>query len=399
MNRSPDEIRFRSWLAERAPRSTPPGLLARSVAELDRDPRQRRRWGWSVPSSLAFVPALAGLVGVAVVGVAAGYLFLRPAAVVGPAATGSSGTTVIVSPGDSATDLPTESATAVPTESATAEPSESATASATATPIATVTPRATAAATPVATATPPGPPGSLTFRLILTSLPPGTESITLFTEWEMISPSPDGHAPDRVHGTYYVCGGGGNPEPCAAPGSYEQILSGFEPGRNVYYSLQINLTAPDYPILAGTGQRAADGSVVEVTYPAAATTPPPSPGRVSCVGDLLSGHRDVWGTVSVYEPSEFRATEDMCITAVTWSQRMTTPTAGTATLTVDGRAVHSIDLAQWDSIGTPGGGSGERRVMFSTAIGVADGQTLRLVYSGCSDCVGNLGLYFQGVVP
>jgi hypothetical protein len=95
----------------------------------------------------------------------------------------------------------------------------------------------------------------------------------------------------------------------------------------------------------------------------------------------------------------FTAGEDMCLTQFILSYLDSYPTAGTMTLVVDGTAVWSLDFAQWGSTGSEAGGSGERSLMLATPIGVAGGQTLALVFSGCPECLDNVGISFGGVAP
>jgi len=69
------------------------------------------------------------------------------------------------------------------------------------------------------------------------------------------------------------------------------------------------------------------------------------------------------------------------------------------TLYLNGAATWSLDLAQWGSTGSESAGSGERSLMLTTPIGVATGQTLALGFSGCPECLDNVGIYFSGVSP
>jgi hypothetical protein len=115
MNRHPNDARFRDWLTKRAPRSAPPGILVRSMAELERDPRQLRGgWGWPAWRSLAFVPAVVAVIVVAVV-TATAIGSLRQGEL--PLADVTASPTA--SPSESPTAMPTPTTSPNPTESPT----------------------------------------------------------------------------------------------------------------------------------------------------------------------------------------------------------------------------------------------------------------------------------------
>ena len=146
-------------------------------------------------------------------------------------------------------------------------------------------------------------------------------------------------------------------------------------------------------------------SPVETATPAArptATTARPaspspsgsaSPVTVSCGGSFPITLGGYLGN----RYGDFRATANMCVTELTLINDAPFG-AGTATVTLDGNVVYSIDIDHWDTIGVPGAGSGERLVVLSTPIGVARGHALSLDYSGCSDC-GRLTVWFGGNTP
>jgi hypothetical protein len=66
MTEQPDP-RFHAWLVDEAPRRAPDVLISRSLAILERDPRQISR-GWLTARRLAFLPAAAAVVVVAILG-------------------------------------------------------------------------------------------------------------------------------------------------------------------------------------------------------------------------------------------------------------------------------------------------------------------------------------------
>jgi hypothetical protein len=129
VNRSPNDARFRDWLTGRAPRSAPPGILARSLAELERDPRQLPgRWGWSAWRSLAVVPAVVAVIVVAAVTATAIGSLRQPAAV------GDSTTLPTASPKESPTAMSTPTESPTPSVSPTSSPTQAAAASHSASP-------------------------------------------------------------------------------------------------------------------------------------------------------------------------------------------------------------------------------------------------------------------------
>jgi hypothetical protein len=121
---------------------------------------------------------------------------------------------------------------------------------------------------------------------------------------------------------------------------------------------------------------------------ASPTSTPTSPVLVACTGDLETG---VGGSLGASQ-STYVATRDMCITTLNLYE--TTAGTGLAMLKLDGATVFSIDLDNFDNIGEPGGGSGERSVRLGRVIGVAEGQTVSLDFSGCATC-GGLSVYFE----
>ena len=166
------------------------------------------------------------------------------------------------------------------------------------TPSPTVEPTSTARATPTPivfpsaypspTPTTVGPAGTLTFRLTLQSLPPGTErsgsssGSPMTCRWSLRRRMPQ--APD---GTDYTLCGRATTEPCSARRTYEQAFSGFEPNGLIYYDLAASAASGGMWHLA-TAQLPASGYLVTATYPA----PDPTGPRGSCVGDLPNHPRN-----------------------------------------------------------------------------------------------------------
>lgn len=68
MSENPSDPRFKAWVLEHAPRSAPAGLVARAMAALETEPRRTSRVRWSALGGLAFVPAAAAVVAVALLG-------------------------------------------------------------------------------------------------------------------------------------------------------------------------------------------------------------------------------------------------------------------------------------------------------------------------------------------
>jgi hypothetical protein len=386
MNRNPDDTRFHAWLAERAPRSAPDGLLARATAALDGDRRPQGRWGWPLSRSVMIVPAFATVVVVALVAVLVlNGLPHTPQ----PVAEGSA------SPTGTASASPSPSPPS-PTASASLSPTDTPVP----TPVETPGPTPIMFPSPAATTTPVivGPAGTLTFRLVLQSLPAGTQSITL----DLAPPREEGFGPltppPGGFPTFTMCGGGTNPTPCTAPATYEQLFSGFAPNTWVGYAFTIELggTNPAGDTVS-IGQRRANGSLVAVTYPVPDLTGPWG----SCAGDLLHHARIDFSLRDYTGSGSYTAPADLCIWRVVWEPGNSTPGAGTATLTRDGEPVYSIDLAHFgDDIGTFGGpSSGDLSVVLSYPIPVARGQVLDLAFSGCPSCAGNLGVAIEAAAP
>jgi hypothetical protein len=114
-------------------------------------------------------------------------------------------------------------------------------------------------------------------------------------------------------------------------------------------------------------------------------SPSQSTTLVSCRGDLETG---IFGTLNASQPT-YTAVGDMCITAFRLYE--TTSGSGVATVKLGGATVYSVDLDNFDSIGEPGGGSGERYdSLGGRVIGVGSGQELVLDFSACVNCGGLL---------
>jgi hypothetical protein len=173
---------------------------------------------------------------------------------------------------------------------------------------------------------------------------------------------------------------------------YQQTFSGFEPGYLNYYSFYSHTTTPGEGVLIKQGQRAADGGVVEARYPV--PVPTASPGGVFCG----SPHDGIGALLVVGEV--YPADQDLCLTGVTWTTNVGPPASGTGMISVDGSPILTVDFARWLFIGTDGGGSGERYVLFDPPIGVARGQSLSLSVIDCPDCVDRgLAVYLNISLP
>ena len=395
MNRNPNEPRFHAWLATRVPHASPPDLLDRTLAELGRDPRQAGPWGWPTLRASTLVPALATVVVVTVVvALVLNLLPDRPLPVAVTSASPSASASAETSA--EASGLATWDATPSGWASAAASPPALVSPTLTPSPTPTVRPTPTPIVFPAPQPTPPpqivGAPGTLTFRLVLASLPAGTSSILLALApprdmWMDLTP------PMQGTGDYPICGGTSE-TPCTAT-TYEMAISGFEVNAWIGYDYVIETDANTTSYLLGKGMRRANGSLVVVSYP----VPDPAVAWDTCAWDVQH-HQQVSGQIRDYTGAgAYVATDNMCVWFVVWEPNNGTGTAGTASLTRDGQPVYSIDLARWSDLGPwYGASSGYVLVVLPAPIPVARGQTLDLVFTGCPQCAGELGLSFRAGV-
>ena len=385
MNRNPNEARYHAWLAAHVPHASPPDLLERALAELDRNPRQARRWAWEKLRAVTVVPALATVVVISVMIALVLSLLPKsplPIADTSPSPSSSTSAEVSASPTWVATASGWASAaeSASPSVTPTLTPSTMPTVRPTPTPIVFPTPRPTPAPQIVRA------PGTLTFRLVLDRLPTGTSSILLSLApprdmWMDLTP------PMQGTGDYPICGGTSETE-CTAT-SYELAISGFEVNAWIGYGYVVRNDSNSGVYQLGEGMRRANGSLVVVSYP----VPDPAVAWDTCTWDVQH-HQQVSGQIRDYTGAgAYVAPGNMCIWYVVWEPNNGIGTAGTASLTRDGQPVYSIDLARWSDLGPwYGASSGYVLVVLPAPIPVARGQTLDLVFSGCPECVGELGL-------
>ena len=387
MNDSPVEHRFHEWLVAQAPRSAPPGLLARSMDAVGDAPAQRGRWPWPVSRAVVLVPAISTVVVLTLVAALIWSSMPRTPVPVGEA---TPSPTAETTPGRS--ESPTESASVAPSRTGSPTATPEATSLPTVAPTPIVFPSAAPSPTPVIV----GPAGTLTFRLVLNSLPAGTQKIWFsfgFARDVPLVVTPE-DAPDSGGAFYTLCGGEAK-EPCSAPRTYEQTFSGFEPNALTYYAVGASLGSDESWYFA-EGQLPASGYLVVASYPTADSTGP----RGSCVGDLLN-HRRVHGVVEYDGSGPYAASEDLCLLSLVWSMGDGFPWAGTVSLTRDGQPVYSIDLAHFnDGLTWSHVGSGEFMVVFNPPIPVYGGQVLDLDFSDCPDCrIGSLGAWLVAAAP
>jgi len=353
MTRTPDEARFRAWLAARAPRSAPAGLLERSLAAIDARLDAPRNRGWS-PYSL--VPIVSGtLVALAMVVAAALVLGLLPP---GPAPAGGptlapNGSTAVASASASASMSPTASATA------------------------TATPGATPTGIPTAS---PGPSSSppaftLTFRLVLSSIPADTTGFGLTLDGFTTPPWPEGIEGGRE---FFFCGG---PNAAACQARTYQATFTWTAKLPIEWSL-LRHSATGYEHVE-RGSHASDGSTVVLRYPL--TAPSTSPAPISCAGAATA----TVGSVELsYWMTDYRAAVDLCLQTLSIYAEPTAPPTGTVTVTIDGRPIWSLDLADWEQVGVgvPRSNQVERQVTFSQPIALRENQVVGLTIAGCPDC-------------
>jgi hypothetical protein len=394
MNRNPDDMRFHAWLASRVPRSAPDGLLDRALDEVERNPRQSGRWSWPTLPAISTLRAVTVVPAVATVVVAAVVLAMvldllppRPQPIAEESSSPSASASAQAS-GSPSTEA-TASGWASASPSASGEPSASPTPTEAPTPKPTPTPLVFPTPQPTPAPQIVGAPGTLTFRLVLQSLPGGTSSIVLQLApprdiWMELTPPMDG----SVEG-YTICGGSSGTR-CEAT-TYELAVSGFEANAWIGYAYVF-----DNGKTLGMGQRRANGSLVAVTYP----VPDPNVAWYTCGWDVQHHPQIVDNIRDFTGAGAYVATANMCIWSVIWEPNNSYPTSGTASLTRDGQPVYTIELASLGDIGTFAYISGYVRVVLPYPIPVARGQTLDLVFSGCPGCGGGeLGLQFYAGSP
>ena len=391
MNRNSDEARYHAWLAARAPHATPPGLLELALAELERNPRRARRWSWPSLRAIVLVPSVATLIVVTVViGLVLNMLPERPPLIAVTSASPSASASA------EASDRPTEPATASGWASATLSPSPSFSPTPSPSPTPTVRPTPTPIVFPTPRPTPApqivGAPGTLTFRLVLDHLPPGTNAIRLRLDpprdmWMDLTPPMD------VSDHYSICGAPSE-VPCAAT-TYELAISGFEANAWIGYSYAVDTGSESGNYQLAKGMRRANGSLVVVSYP----VPDAAVPWETCAWDVQH-HQQVPGQIpDLTGASTHLATDDMCIWYVVWEPHHGIPVAGTASLTRDGHPVYTVNLSDWNDLGPFfGTSSGYLLVVLPAPVPVARGQMLDLIFSGCPSCSGNLRLAFMAGV-
>jgi hypothetical protein len=103
-----------------------------------------------------------------------------------------------------------------------------------------------------------GPAGSLTFRLTLTDVTISTENWVLYLQTEPPSLGQTLHVLCRGHGALIP---GDRTPYCLGGGVFEQRFDGFSPGAILVYRFE------RFDNVIANGTHAADGSVIEVTYP------------------------------------------------------------------------------------------------------------------------------------
>ena len=389
MNHKADKARYHAWLAARAPHATPPGLLEFALAELERNPRRARRWSWPSLRAIVLVPSVATVIVVTVViGLVLNMLPERPLPIAVTSASPSASA--------EASDRPTGPATASGWASATLSPSPSFSPTLSPSPTPTVEPTPTPIVFPTPRPTPApqivGPPGTLTFRLVLASLPADTSAIILDLLppediWMELTP------PLQDWGYLPICGGSAD-TPCTTT-TYEVTVSGFEPNAWIGFDYQVEKGPDTENHLLAEGMRRANGSLVVMSYP----VPDPAVAWDTCAWDVQH-HQQASGQIRDYTGTgPYLATANMCIWYLVWEPKNGIATTGTASLVRDGQPVYSIHLADFGDLGPwYGASSGYVLVVLPAAIPVARGQTLDLAFSGCPSCSGNLGLSFRAGV-